>query len=279
MLHKEHSMRNILIFIALEVFVLWCCSATDSVKGDSSIVPQVTITILYDNVSYDTMFTPSNGFSCFIAGLEKTILFDAGEKQDILLHNMKQANIDSNRIQYLVISHVHFDHIGGLMGVTGWKNMETAFLPVKLAYPVARMERVVSLPVELFPRVFLTGTMPAEAVHGDEQSLIIDTPQGLVLITGCSHPGIVSILKRAREIVNKDIYLVLGGFHLLNQTDGQIKTIIDSFKSMGVRYCAPGHCTGDRAKAAFREAYGDHFVELGAGRTITLDKDGLRFIR
>jgi 7,8-dihydropterin-6-yl-methyl-4-(beta-D-ribofuranosyl)aminobenzene 5'-phosphate synthase len=239
----------------------------------------LTITIVYDNVSYDTMFTPSNGFSCFVGGLEKTILFDTGEKPDILLHNMKQANIDSNRIQYLVISHVHFDHIGGLMGVTGWKNMETAFLPVKLAYPVARTERVVSFPVELFPHVFLTGVMPAEGVHADEQSLIIDTPQGLVLIVGCAHPGIVSILKKAKEIVKKDIYLVMGGFHLLNSTDEQIKAIVDSFKAMGVRYCAPAHCTGDKAKVAFRKAYGDHFVEMSAGKTITLNKDGLSFIR
>ena len=271
-------MRNISIFIALEILVLGCCSATASVKGDSSTGAQVTITILYDNVSYDTMFTPSNGFSCFIAGLEKTILFDAGGEPDILLYNMKQANIDPNRIQYLVISHVHFDHIGGLKGATAWKNMETAFLPVKLPYPLARNERVNSLPVGLFPHVFLTGVMhpvPANVIHGDEQSLIIDTPQGLVLITGCAHPGIVSILKRAKEIVNKDIYLVLGGFHLLNHTDEQIKTIVDSFKSMGVRYCGPTHCTGDKAKAAFREAYGDHYVEMGAGRKITLDKDGL----
>jgi 7,8-dihydropterin-6-yl-methyl-4-(beta-D-ribofuranosyl)aminobenzene 5'-phosphate synthase len=285
----EHSMRSILVLVALEIILLGCCSATDSVKDSSSIMSQVSITILYDNVCYDTMFTPANGFSCFLVGLEKTILFDAGEKLDILQHNMKQANIDPNRIQYLVISHAHFDHVGGLfaadtstqtyqavtMGATGWKNMETAFLPVKLPYPLARNESVDSLPVELFPHVFLTGVMPAKVIHGDEQSLIIDTPQGLVLITGCAHPGIVTILKRAKEIAKKDIYLVLGGFHLRDHTDEQIKTIVDSFKSMGVRYCGPAHCTGDKAKAAFRKAYGDHYVEIGAGRIITLNKDGL----
>jgi 7,8-dihydropterin-6-yl-methyl-4-(beta-D-ribofuranosyl)aminobenzene 5'-phosphate synthase len=266
----------------------------DSVKDSSSIKSQVTITILYDNVSYDTMFTPANGFSCFIAGLGKTILFDTGEEPDILLHNMKQANIDPDQIQYLVISHIHHDHIGGLMGETVWKNMETVFFPVKLdslgdgsermaslpveLFPHVFLKRVDSLPIGLFPHVFLTGVMPpvpANIIHGKEQSLIIDTPQGLVLITGCAHPGIVSILKRAKEIVNRDIYLVLGGFHLFNQTDEQIKTVVDSFKSMGVRYVGPMHCTGDKAKAAFREAYGDHYVEMGAGRKITLDKDGL----
>ena len=285
-------MKNTLMLIVLEIFLLGCCSATDSVTSDSSAVSPVTITILCDNVSYDTMFTAAWGFSCFVEGLEKTILFDAGGDPDIFRHNMKQANIDPNRIQYLVISHRHSDHIGGLfvtdsstqtdqaitMGATGWKNLESAFLPAEVSILLARNQRVEYLPVGLFPHVFLTGVMsgvvPPKVIHGDEQSLIIDTRQGLVLITGCSHPGIVAILKRAKEIVKKDIYLVLGGFHLLNYTDEQIRTTVDTFKSMGVRYCGASHCTGDKAKAAFREAYGDHFVELGAGRIITFDKNG-----
>jgi len=278
-------MRNILILIALETLVLGRCTATDSVKGDSSFVSQVTITIVYDNVASSKMFKPDWGFACFIEGLEKTILFDTGGKPDILLHNMKQAHIDPDRIQFrrarpiIVISHGHGDHTGGLACVTGGKNMQTIYLPEELASPLTSQlnqaglkRKVVTSPLELFPHVHLTGAMGDKII---EQSLIIDTPQGLVLITGCAHPGIVSILKRAKEILNKDIYLVLGGFHLGDHTDEQIKTIIDSFKSMGVRYCGASHCTGEKAITAFREAYGDHFVELGAGRTITLDKDGL----
>jgi 7,8-dihydropterin-6-yl-methyl-4-(beta-D-ribofuranosyl)aminobenzene 5'-phosphate synthase len=224
------------------------------------------------------MFVQGWGFACFIEGLEKAILFDTDSKPEILLYNMNQAHIDPDRIQYLVISHSDKDHAGGLSGVTGGKNIQTIFLPEELATPLTNQldqaglkRKVVTSPLELFAHAHLTGAM------GDkpkEQSLIIDTPQGLVLITGCAHPGIVSILKRAKEILNKDIYLVLGGFHMRDHTDEQIKTIIDSFKSMGVRYCGPTHCTGDKAIAAFRGAYGDHFVELGAGKTISLDKDG-----
>jgi len=272
-------MRSILVLIALEILVLGCCSATDSVEGDSSIVSQVTITVVYDNVAFAETFKPDWGFACFIEGLEKSILFDAGAQADVLLHNMKLAHINPDRIQCLVISHDHGDHTQGLTGITGWENLKTAFLPKELTVPFTSLvyqpglkRKVASLPVGLFPRVFLTGALGKAII---EQSLIIDTPQGLVLITGCSHPGIISILKKAKEILNKDIYLVLGGFHLLDHTAEQIKSIIDSFKSMGVRYCGASHCTGDKAMAAFREAYGDHFVELGAGRAITLDRDGL----
>lgn len=274
-------MRNTLMLIVLEMILVGCCSAAGSLKSDSSTVSPVTITILYDNVSYDTMFTAAWGFSCFIAGLEKTILFDAGGDPDIFQHNMKQAHIDPNRIQYLVVSHRHSDHNGGLTGITGWKNLETAFFPEEQAYPDMHLtnvvdqpgvkRKVVSSPTGLFPHVHLTEAMGDRIL---EQSLIIDTPQGLVLITGCAHPGIVSILKKAKEIMNKDIYLVLGGFHLLNYSDEQIMPIVDSFKSMGVRYCAPGHCTGDKAKAAFKKAFGDRYVEMSVGKTITLDKDG-----
>lgn len=277
----EVSIIKISMVVGLMIFSL---AFGQNCHSDRSLVQQngsgkVTITIVYNNVTYEKTLKPNWGFACFIQGLEKTILFDAGAKPDILLYNMKQAHIDPDRIQYLVISHGHSDHTGGLECVIDGKNMQTIYLPKELPSPLinrldqAGLKReVVTSPRELCPHIYITGAMGDKII---EQSLIIDTPQGLVLIIGCAHPGIVSILKRAKEILNKEIYLVLGGFHLLQHTDEQIKTIIDSFKSMGVRYCGGTHCTGDKAMAAFREAYGDHFVELGAGRTITLDKDGL----
>ncbi|MFH0991780.1 MAG: MBL fold metallo-hydrolase [bacterium] len=271
-------MKNISIVIALGVIAFVNCLAGDSVKCDSSITSSVTITILYDNAACDKMFKQDWGFACVIEGLQKTILFDAGARPDILLHNMNQAHIDPNQIQYLVISHGHGDHTDGLASVTGGKNLQCVYLPEELGSiamnqlnHVELKNIVVSSPLELFPYTHLTGAMGDKLI---EQSLIIETPQGLVLITGCSHPGIVSILKKAKQLLKKDPYVVLGGFHLLNHSDVQINAIIDSFKTMGVRYCGATHCTGDKSMAAFRKAYGDHFVELGAGRIITLDKDG-----
>ena len=62
----------------------------------------------------------------------------------------------------------------------------------------------------LCKNVYLTGEMGFSI---KEQSLILNTPEGLIVITGCAHPGIVEIVKKAKAMLNRDIYLAIGGFH------------------------------------------------------------------
>ena len=92
---------------------LFSIRPSDRVLAQDKNSGKVTITILSDDVSYDKMCTPAGGFACFVEGLEKTILFDTGLDPDALLHNMKQAHIDLDRIQCIVVSHRHGDHTGG----------------------------------------------------------------------------------------------------------------------------------------------------------------------
>jgi 7,8-dihydropterin-6-yl-methyl-4-(beta-D-ribofuranosyl)aminobenzene 5'-phosphate synthase len=89
-----------------------------------------------------------------------------------------------------------------------------------------------------------------------------------IVVTGCSHPGIVDILKRAKEIRNKPIRLVFGGFHLGNTADAEVQTIIAAFKELGVDRCGATHCTGDRPIALFKAAFGDRYQPVGTGRVI-----------
>jgi 7,8-dihydropterin-6-yl-methyl-4-(beta-D-ribofuranosyl)aminobenzene 5'-phosphate synthase len=98
--------------------------------------------------------------------------------------------------------------------------------------------------------------------------LIIDTAKGLIIVTGCSHQGIVNILKRAKEILDKPIYLVFGGFHLGRKTDAEMQEIIAAFQSMKVEKCGATHCTGDAQIAMFKKAFGENFVPMGTGRVI-----------
>jgi 7,8-dihydropterin-6-yl-methyl-4-(beta-D-ribofuranosyl)aminobenzene 5'-phosphate synthase len=99
-----------------------------------------------------------------------------------------------------------------------------------------------------------------------EQSLVLDTTEGLVVVTGCAHPGIVEIVKKAKQTLNKDVYLVLGGFHLLGLSDSQIQRIIQQLRDLGVRKVGPSHCTGERPIELFKQEYREDFVPIGVGR-------------
>jgi len=131
--------------------------------------------------------------------------------------------------------------------------------------------------VKICKDVYSTGELDGtyNGLPKNEQSLIIDTPDGLVVITGCAHSGIVNILKKSKEILNKNIYLVLGGFHLLNSSDDEIKQIIKEFKSLGVKKCGATHCTGDNAIALFKEAYGQDYIPMGVGKVFQLSSNPL----
>ena len=105
-----------------------------------------------------------------------------------------------------------------------------------------------------------------------EQSIIFDTAEGSVIITGCSHQGIVSILKRAMEVLNKEIYLVFGGFHLLEHSEEEVAHIIQEFRELGVKKCGATHCTGDAQIQQFKEVFDKDYMKIGVGRVIVLHK-------
>lgn len=101
-----------------------------------------------------------------------------------------------------------------------------------------------------------------------EQGLVVGTPEGSVVITGCAHPGIVRMVRAAREIVDDDIALVVGGFHLAEKSQEEIEGIISDFRALGVQRVTPTHCTGEKAIQMFADAYGNDYVEGGVGRVI-----------
>jgi len=240
------------------------------------IVNPIKFTILYDNYVFKEGTKADWGFSCLIEGIEKTILFDTGTHSEILLHNVAQLGVDLKKVDQIVISHNHGDHTGGLFSVLDIKHDIPVYLPVSFPSEfVSRVEnkkaKVISIdePLEICRDVYLTGEM------GDrikEQSLIINTSKGLVIVTGCSHQGIVNILKRAQEMFDKQIYLVFGGFHLMAKSDAELKEIIRSFKEIGVMKCGATHCTGDKAIAMFKEAYGKDYIPMGTGKVLEVTR-------
>jgi 7,8-dihydropterin-6-yl-methyl-4-(beta-D-ribofuranosyl)aminobenzene 5'-phosphate synthase len=113
--------------------------------------------------------------------------------------------------------------------------------------------------------VYTTGELGAAI---KEQSLIVHTTHGMIVITGCAHPGIVAILERAKDLIKDDILLAMGGFHLGGAGRGDLERIVLSFRTLGVKFVGPCHCSGDLARQMFKEEYGDSYMHLGVGRII-----------
>ncbi len=119
-------------------------------------------------------------------------------------------------------------------------------------------------------RILLNGTWGVD-LEVKEISLAIDTPDGIVLIVGCSHPTIEKIVEAAKNTINKPIHLILGGLHLLQAKDDQINNIAISLRdTWGVHYLVPVHCTGEPAFAILKETFGDHYLYAGLGTTVLL---------
>lgn len=236
----------------------------------------VRFSILYDNYLHKEGTKPDWGFSCLIEGTEKTILFDTGTNPEILMHNIEHLGVDLKDVDQIVISHEHYDHTGGLNAVLEKNREVSVYLPVSFPYEFVRnvetkKAEVISVdePIEICQNVYSTGEMGDQI---KEQSLILNTDRGLIIVTGCSHQGIVAILKRAKELFERPIHLVFGGFHLGAKSDAELEEIIRNFKEIGVEKCGATHCTGDKAIEMFKQAFGEDYVPMGTGNIFEINK-------
>jgi 7,8-dihydropterin-6-yl-methyl-4-(beta-D-ribofuranosyl)aminobenzene 5'-phosphate synthase len=241
-----------------------------TVEASSSI----TITIVYDNNRGDARLATAWGFSCLVEGVDRTILFDTGADSATLLSNMTTLGIDPGDVDAVVVSHVHGDHLGGLAGFLEQNSDVSVYLPQSFPQSTKDATRdtgaeVVEVdgPVQICRQVQSTGQLGSTI---KEQSLLVETFQGLVVITGCAHPGVVSIVSRAKELTGQEIHLVLGGFHLGGASEAEISGIVDAFVQMGVEKVAPCHCSGGTARTLFAEVYGNDFILAGAGSRLEI---------
>lgn len=239
----------------------------------------VTLTVLFNNNTRNPKLRAAHGMSCLIEGLSRTILFDTGGDGVILLDNMKVLGKDPKAVDVVAISHGHWDHSGGLFAflhqarpgievfmpraVSGLFREHAALLGAKVT--------VVDGPVEIVKGLHSTGELGDENLSTDkhEQGLVFEGEAGAVVLTGCAHPAIVDIVKRAHEIVPGAIDAVVGGFHLKDSKAEEAERVIDGLKGLGVRRMGPSHCTGETHTDAFRRVWGDGLVGFDAGTTFT----------
>ena len=255
------------IFAGLSLAVFFASTSTSAAKD-------IHITVLYDNYAHQEGLETDWGFACLVEGLNKTILFDTGMSGTILLANAKKLNVDLREVDVVIISHDHKDHYGGL----------DAFLEVNPEVGVYLLEAfdeersatvrkrgaktiLVKGAIEICRDAWLTGSV---GFWIKEQALVIDTALGAVLITGCAHPGIVPMVKKAKTIVPPNVHMVCGGFHMGGKSDAVIRKTLRAFKDLGVNCAGPSHCSGEQTIDLFQQAYGDHFVQLGVGQRLVL---------
>ena len=227
--------------------------------------------IIYDNTAIQG-FQSRWGFACLV---DQRILFDTGEKSASLFYNMDQLNVDVDKIEAVVISHDHWDHTGGLWHLLKKRKGLTVY--VCPGFSEGFKERVIELEgtlirydtfQEIDANISVTGEIPGEYKGSSMpvQALMVKPERGITVITGCSHPGIVIMIQKVKEILPKQrISTVFGGFHLMDKNNKTIESIVVSLKDMGVENVGPTHCTGQEAQRIYKESYRDHFLTITAG--------------
>ncbi|TRZ83848.1 MBL fold metallo-hydrolase [bacterium] len=235
------------------------------------------VKILFDKTSENKKLHTGWGVSFLV---DDRILFDTGEKGEWLLENMRFFGVDIKKIEAVVISHDHWDHWGGLWDLLESKkgirvyicpNFSREFKD-KANKPGASLIEVERL-TQILPDIFSTGEI-AGSYHGKympEQAIVLKTGNGLTVITGCAHPGILKMVEKVKaKFPTKCIYLVLGGFHLMESDKRAIEIVTENFKKMGIIKAGPTHCSGKTAEDIFKKVYGPDFIELKVGQSLEI---------
>jgi 7,8-dihydropterin-6-yl-methyl-4-(beta-D-ribofuranosyl)aminobenzene 5'-phosphate synthase len=260
------------LWLALGVMAAVTSAEVTMSNGPGGSRPPLRITVVYNNVPHSPGLATAWGFAAVVETVGHTVLFDTGADGQTLLANLRKLDIDPRSVDTVVLSHMHGDHTGGLDNVLARRSDVTVYVPRSTASNFCRALRRRGARVEtvggaqrLFGNVHSTGEMGRDI---REQALILETRLGLVVMTGCAHPGIVAMAKTARDYLGRDIYLLMGGFHLLRYSPAANRKTIDDLRRMGVRKVAPSHCTGDEAIAMFRSTWGKDYLDGGCGAVI-----------
>lgn len=274
---KGGSGKSLIVsLLIVQIFFAGVLAMAQKENGNENKEDTSRITIIYDNNPFLKGLQTDWGFACLVEFGKTKLLFDTGDNGDILLSNMEKLEIDPRTIDLVFLSHFHHDHTGGLNDFLKKNSNVTIYYPNSFpSQPVEEIKKSGAKPIQvssfqeiqtnLFSIGELGGAIP-------EQSLAIRTTKGIVVITGCAHPGIVKILERAKNFFpNEQIYLVLGGFHLLNQNEKEIGKKVNEIMNMEIISVGPCHCSGDLARKIFKEAYKEKFIELGVGKVIKID--------
>ena len=284
-------------------FVLVCVAAVPCRAQDK-------VTILYDAFGESKKLTKDWGFSALVEHDGKRILFDTGNDAAKFEHNIKALGVDLKKLDFVVISHRHADHATGLRYVLSVNPNVTVYVPADrsngfggVPIPKTYLRADASLPAkmryfggaepehftygklydtgnfvfvnqltEVSPGIFLVQTVSQKkgTLELPELTLAVRRPNGLLLVDGCSHPGIETILEAASKVDSRT-EIVVGGLHLAETPVEEIDALVENLKTKWkVQRIAPGHCTGEPAFARLKKAYGENYLYAGLGTKVEI---------
>jgi 7,8-dihydropterin-6-yl-methyl-4-(beta-D-ribofuranosyl)aminobenzene 5'-phosphate synthase len=267
------------------------------------------VRILYDAFGKAPAITKAWGFSALVEYGGKRILFDTGGNAEIFEHNVKALGADLTKLDFVILSHRHSDHISGLSyllrinpkvkiytpaepwGPFGWEIPSSFYrkdeslaasmryfdgdppntISASTPWPEANFVRVDST-TEIEPGIFIIPTISqvTGTLELREISLAIRGPQGLVIVAGCSHAGVAKILEAAAKI-DPHVHVLFGGLHLVGAPDADIQRISTALHDQWkLDYIAIGHCTGEPTFAALQKAFGDRYLYAGVGAVVNI---------
>jgi 7,8-dihydropterin-6-yl-methyl-4-(beta-D-ribofuranosyl)aminobenzene 5'-phosphate synthase len=299
-------------------------AASGADAAGSHAVHALKITVLVTNLAGDPHEGDGEwGYSALIEADGHKVLYDTGSSADMVLRNAKALKIDLSDVEEVVLSHNHYDHVGGLMALrrelakinpramsrvhvgagvfeprlnaagedqNGLRLIKSEYLATGGVFVVH------DKPAELFPGMWLTGPVPRpnseknwtpglslSAPKGliednvpEDSALLFDTDQGMVILTGCAHAGIVNITEYARGILGaRPIVAVIGGLHLFAASDEALAWTGAKLRAYGMQSLLAGHCTGIEATYRLRQSVGltrKTAVVSAVGSSFTLSK-------
>lgn len=251
---------------------------------------RLEIVPLYEAASASPDFISGHGVSYLVRTDSATILLDVGDNPEELTiapfaQNMQTLGISWDEVYRVVISHPHPDHVGGLTawqertislgGLPGGLGERLLFVPHVTSYTGAVHATIPTLPA---PDIATTGVISYLEVwpislfapKGGEQALVVHVAgHGLVLITGCGHPGLERLVERAESLYGEQVVGVVGGLHYTNATADELQSPIQFLQSRHPELVGfSPHDSGPEALAAFESFFPGAYHTLTVGETI-----------
>lgn len=240
------------------------------------LAQEAEIRIVYDNTSARASMPADWGFSALVVKDGRKVLFDTGTKPDLFIANLSKLGVKAAEIEKTVISHEHPDRRDGVLDILQKSRSILAYFIDNLSLDAYRQVNAIEskavrsrTPIEVMPGVFTTGMMDGST---PEQALLIEIPKGVVILTGCAHPGVARMVEAAEKQRGiGSVRLLLGGFHMYEWDGKRIAAAIQDLRKHKVERIAPAHCTGDLAKKMMRDSWGAQFDTAGTGKRFVLN--------